>query len=969
MESSKTSLDKGKLEDAVNYGTKALSKLVAVCGPYHRMTAGAYSLLAVVLYHTGDFNQATIYQQKALDINERELGLDHPDTMKSYGDLAVFYYRLQHTELALKYVNRALYLLHLTCGPSHPNTAATYINVAMMEEGLGNAHVALRYLHEALKCNQRLLGADHIQTAASYHAIAIALSLMEAYSLSVQHEQTTLQILQAKLGPDDLRTQDAAAWLEYFESKALEQQEAARNGTPKPDASISSKGHLSVSDLLDYIAPDADIKARDAQKKQARAKLVKGKPDQIEEAVADEYQKDEISSPGDLIKTNSNDKETKSKALDDFQSQSADSMHNKFEPVQPQQIGMNTNSDQPDDTSDEGWQEAFPKGRSPSGRKSSISRKPSLSKLNTTSMTGTQSSRYRGKPTNFTSPRTGSNESAASALPVSKNLTKSASFSPKLKNPATPAGTEKLPNPKSAPASPAAAEQVVKRAQVINSVSVAAGKLFSYKEVALAPPGSIVKAVAEHLPKEGTSEQSSEVTKEVPMTESIEEQSKGPHPTKSEHLVSDKEIKMNVIKEQEINVAERITAVKDQKVESGTIPEVKSVSGSDNSKNPNTNPKGELLGAEVDKFPTSTESSSAIVVEDNTTKPPDNDASSPEAEAQYIEETLPDVTSAGGNVDCLEKDTDKQVNAIANSVPAVTEGEAENGKDTTKKLSAAAPPFNPSTVPIFGSVAILGLPEQGGILPQPVNIPPMLTVNPVRRSPHQSATARVPYGPRLAGGYNRSGSRVSRNKPAFHNVEHTVDGNHFMPPLIMNPHAAEFVPSQPWVPNGYPVAPNGYIASTNNFPISPDGTQVAPTTQNDIPLSPVSPENSPLATVEVAAESQYDVEADNSEKSSHEDKNNQDVEQDLSVVSKEADAGGVGVEPGFVQSVPDEKIHQSGVVEIPQSVAKTNTDTDAPLSHMAAANESCVKIPVEEKPGKRWGDYSDGETDIVPVTC
>lgn len=37
---------------------------------------------------------------------------------------------------------------------------------------------------------------------------------------------------------------DAAAWLEYFESKAMEQQEAARNGTPKPDASISSKGHL-----------------------------------------------------------------------------------------------------------------------------------------------------------------------------------------------------------------------------------------------------------------------------------------------------------------------------------------------------------------------------------------------------------------------------------------------------------------------------------------------------------------------------------------------------------------------------------------------------------------------------------------------------------------------------------------------------------------------------------------------------
>ncbi|XP_061999783.1 protein REDUCED CHLOROPLAST COVERAGE 1 isoform X1 [Rosa rugosa] len=294
LESSKTALDKGKLEDAVAYGTKALAKLVAVCGPYHRMTAGAYSLLAVVLYHTGDFNQATIYQQKALDINERELGLDHPDTMKSYGDLAVFYYRLQHTELALKYVKRALYLLHLTCGPSHPNTAATYINVAMMEEGLGNVHVALRYLHKALKCNQKLLGPDHIQTAASYHAIAIALSLMEAYPLSVQHEQTTLQILRAKLGPDDLRTQDAAAWLEYFESKAFEQQEAARNGTRKPDASIASKGHLSVSDLLDYINPTHDAKGRDAAMKRKTyiTKLKEKSYQTISSASSDESSKE-----------------------------------------------------------------------------------------------------------------------------------------------------------------------------------------------------------------------------------------------------------------------------------------------------------------------------------------------------------------------------------------------------------------------------------------------------------------------------------------------------------------------------------------------------------------------------------------------------------------------------------------------------------------------------------------------------
>jgi len=267
LEQAKAALDKGKLDEAVTTSTSALSKMCAVCGSHSHATANAFSLLAVVLYHTGDFLQAAIYQQKALAVNEREYGLDHPDTIKSYGDLAVFFYRLQHTELALHYVSRALYLLHLTCGSDHPNTAATYINVAMMEESLDNVHVALRYLQEALHCNQKLLGPDHVQTAASYHAIAIALSLMDPplYTLSVQHEQTTLDILEQKLGPDDLRTQDAAAWLEYFDLKAVEAQEALKSGNSKPDCNIACKGHLPVKDLMKFIF-DEEKKSEERKK-------------------------------------------------------------------------------------------------------------------------------------------------------------------------------------------------------------------------------------------------------------------------------------------------------------------------------------------------------------------------------------------------------------------------------------------------------------------------------------------------------------------------------------------------------------------------------------------------------------------------------------------------------------------------------------------------------------------------------
>ncbi|KAI9192725.1 hypothetical protein LWI28_027037 [Acer negundo] len=963
LESSKTSLDKGKLEDAVNYGTKALSKLVSVCGPYHRMTAGAYSLLAVVLYHTGDFNQATIYQQKALDINERELGLDHPDTMKSYGDLAVFYYRLQHTELALKYVNRALYLLHLTCGPSHPNTAATYINVAMMEEGLGNVHVALRYLHEALKCNQRLLGADHIQTAASYHAIAIALSLMEAYSLSVQHEQTTLQILQAKLGPEDLRTQDAAAWLEYFESKALEQQEAARNGTPKPDASISSKGHLSVSDLLDYITPDADMKAREAQRK-ARAKL-KGKPGQSWETISDEYQKDEILSPTSPVVENSSDKENKSEV------QHAETKNEKSDSVLLDQPVLINNDDLvQDDTSDEGWQEAVPKGRSLTGRRFSGSRRPSLAKLNTNFMNVSQSSRYQGKPSNFTSPKPIASESAASTgsnLPVTKKFAKSASFSPKPSS-ASPAtvGTDK-----SAPASPATTEQLSKSAPVNSSISVlAAGKLFSYKEVALAPPGTIVKAVTEQFPKGNlATEPSPQVSQEATMSvitpsdvtavKNVEEEKVQKPVGEIPILDCEKETKCRVNEEQKTKVRE--PAVSEYPKKDAAIENISADAGKKviiaEAGNVEICPVKDLSA-----ISSKTEVLETGAFETSPTTSPDLDplpVSLLEKDASILKEKVVDENSQdqpNGDISVKQSPTEEK------------QDEAETIKETTKKLSAAAPPFNPSTVPVFGSVPVPvpGYKDHGGILPPPVNIPPMLAVNPVRRSSHQSATARVPYGPRLSGGYNRSGNRVPRNKPGFHNSEHTGEVNHFSPPRIMNPHAAEFVPGQPWVPNGYPVSPNGYLASPNGMPVSPNGFLVSPigvpvmpngypasinglpATQNGFPTSPIgSVDSQSIVTVDVGAEAVAEnIEYLGDEKSSMEIK---DEKQPLEEKLPED------------QPVHNESAHPV-IDEKPTNIAPVASDTDV-------TKENCNDRPqpVEGEPGKCWGDYSDSEAEVVEV--
>ncbi|WOL13883.1 protein TSS [Canna indica] len=941
LESSKTSLDKGKLEDAVNYGTKALAKLVAVCGPYHRMTAGAYSLLAVVLYHTGDFNQATIYQQKALDINERELGLDHPDTMKSYGDLAVFYYRLQHTELALKYVNRALYLLHLTCGPSHPNTAATYINVAMMEEGLGNVHVALRYLHEALKCNQRLLGADHIQTAASYHAIAIALSLMEAYSLSVQHEQTTLRILQAKLGSEDLRTQDAAAWLEYFESKALEQQEAARNGTPKPDASIASKGHLSVSDLLDYINPDEELKLREIQKKQARAKM-KGRNGQNQlETVEMDDEKVDIAKQ-DYPWMSTNDKENNSY----IQPMEPKDEKPNITIIHVSQSNLEDNVAE-EDMAEEGWQEAVPKGRSLSNRKS-LSRRPSLAKISTNALNNVENPRYRTRSSSSISPGTPPNDaiSTAATSPASKKSVKNSSYNQKSSIATSPVinDMEKSFGNKSASASPAstvAATKLVSPSIAITSPSTK--KTLSYKEVALAPPGTVMKIVEDKVAKERDSEdQDNEVYNEMATkgptvgeqtTDDPEDKKRVQKPDKRKLITSPVELKAPMVEGENQEKTNSIVAEASSEVGSSVIEEKEAVS----------NPKG-FITLESDVMPSEPKRTSEIIGKEeapvvkesyetlkSTEKESESGSSASDGTIAMQES---DASASTDEVSNVGDEMQEQVSSGCESEPLPRKDEKNEANEITKehssKLSAAAPPFNPSTIPVFTSVAMPTFKDHGGILPPPVNIPPMVTL-PVRKHPHQSATSRVPYGPRIAGGYNRSGYRSQRNKLAFQNGDLTSpDGNSFSP-RIMNPNAAEFVPGQTWMANNNPVSPNGSQASPNSIPLSPQ----------DFPPSPDSLVESPTP-----------------------------LPSDASQSNEACTVGNDGISE-VVEELTDDNLHS--VAEESKQEGKDanlNADQDTPsgtISEELLPENKVLEAARSVDKQKCWADYSDGEADVVEV--
>ncbi|KAL5998993.1 hypothetical protein ACLOJK_009942 [Asimina triloba] len=882
LESSKTALDKGKLEDAVSYGTKALAKLIAVCGPYHRMTAGAYSLLAVVLYHTGDFNQATIYQQKALDINERELGLDHPDTMKSYGDLAVFYYRLQHTELALKYVKRALYLLHLTCGPSHPNTAATYINVAMMEEGLGNVHVALRYLHKALKCNQRLLGPDHIQTAASYHAIAIALSLMEAYPLSVQHEQTTLQILRAKLGPDDLRTQDAAAWLEYFESKAFEQQEAARNGTRKPDASIASKGHLSVSDLLDYINPSQDNRRRDAEagKRRILGTKVKGKSNQNISLPSTESSpkespavtSDEEKQPTDEIKSNPEDEEIN--ALMVQSTNPIEEVAVQEQPAVEKEVYTAVNPEVED-----GWQpvqrprSAGLVGHRLRQRKSNIGRvytyqkKDILAENSQSKASNTyQHSRYYLVKKRTITPGNYNDHqpvksSSPGAVKFSRKIIKAVTYRVKSV-PKTNTGTAgsssndvKTLNLQESRPNSASNDYHVHPAEITaqmksSNSTITLGRSPSYKDVAVAPPGTIAKNIQVRNMKEEVLENKEllsgrfdkEATEPVAADNSLEAvtRTKESENLTEEKCITDSATHETVEAEASNKQEEAITndEVKNDcsvmvSPEPGTVASVDSLmeghlsfdshEAYDHELDNNTQMETITISTDANDGAESQECdfSSSIQIE--------NDSVSTGQRENYCEEVSAGGIEHGSNIDLNEQvgnDSDKISNVETRNEDTEGKTSPRNSgelKDIpNRKLSASAAPFNPSAA-VRGPVPVsITLPTVTGavpaVAPWPVNMTlhpgsaaVVPTVTPICTSPHHTyvSSPRSPMHPMpfMYPPYP--------HPQAIPNGTYAMNSNMFHPNRMpwqcnMNPNASDFVHGTVWPgchPMDFPVLP------------------------------------------------------------------------------------------------------------------------------------------------------------------
>jgi protein TIF31 len=545
--------------------------------------------------------------------------------------------------------------------------------------------------------------------------------------------------------------------------------------------------------------------------------------------------------------------------------------------------------------SDEGWQEAVPKGRSTGHRKAGPgTRRPNLAKINTNA---SENGRYKGRtPSNFTSPRVSPNVTVATvpSSPVSNKLVKSSSFNSKAVSPAVSSNSGEISsNPNSKPASAATTTAVAK---VIQSTAPIASqtvrKSLSYKEVAIAAPGTLVKALDDVHAEE-----------KVANLESVK-------PTKENiaHPSEEKDKDTEVSPPDNTSQVSKATDVGKTNVPVGSNQPESETSGPattsivKNSSN--------LVGTYV-----SSESSKQTEANNSNEETPvvteENDSSSNDDERDAGGDTPEQLSSGGENEVSSPSESEK------NDTPV------EGAKEITSKLSAAAAPFNPSTVPAYGSMAVPGFREHGGLLPSPANVPPMLSI-PFRKHPHQSASARIPYGPRLAGGYNRSGHRGTCNKTALPNGEGVTDTN-TSAIRVMNPNAPEFMPGQsrshPASPNGPLTSPGGSASSPHGAPSSPDGSLESPI----------------IASPQVSECSQTSPEGNDAPNGIN----------DESVGEKEnTDAKSIENKDGELE------LEQTTASEVVEEADATRDVTDA-------SNTS-------EQP-KSWADYSDGEVEAVVV--
>uniref|UniRef100_A0A453FK69 Uncharacterized protein n=6 Tax=Aegilops tauschii TaxID=37682 RepID=A0A453FK69_AEGTS len=658
---------------------------------------------------------------------------------------------------------------------------------------------------------------------------------------------------------------DAAAWLEYFESKVIEQQEAARNGTRKPDASIASKGHLSVSDLLDYINPNKENRGRDSESGKRRYSSIKVLSHSSENS---NIESPDISPRDSAIAITDEEKRIKgplqddsAKIMDIIETEvkesplSVEASPPSEQLVERAEVNISPPEEVFNEEQDDGWQPVQrPKTAAVLGKQIKHYRPAIRRTYDPENHAPTDASQY--KPRNsysnnryyFLKKKTIVPAAYADPQQPMKVQTSSARFGRKIYKAMTyriklgTASAEVQDSSRLTEKMGGKEEPQIAYSHVHNHTAdlkgsephgpwvESTGNPPSYKDVALARPGTIAKTQIQK-PKDDVLQPSLGQIIAQEMKDSLVDAVQVDQRSVSSSTNNSKEV--NIVPTEMQHSEQREESHREHEIDDtgkDSLPDkLTSNTEKPSAGGPADSKTDTALLSNNDQEPTSSDNFGAATEFSDSTVPTEAENSG-KSGIQFLEESLPTnsepitvsahTVSMKGGVGGVESEKSKPDLLLSN---------IDIREMSNKKLSAAAPPFNPSPPAILSPLAVsVGLPPPGavpGVGPWPMNV-----------SMHPGHSNMVPNGPPLCTSPHHLYPPAPRSPNLLHHVPFLYPPysqpqmvpsstfpmnttifrpNHYGWQPYMSPAASEFVPGPPWS-NNHPVAytPSPHVADT-----------------------------------------------------------------------------------------------------------------------------------------------------------
>jgi len=177
-------LEKDELNEAEEYGKKALEIREKILGYKHFDTAVTCSVIAGIFLQKKQFEEAEEWFQKDYEIRISIVGDEHPDIAICYNNFAgLCFYQGSYDECIL-YSKKALKILDAKFS-EHPNKAISYFGMGEAYRKKGDFDQAQICFEKALANREKTLGVNHPDTARNYGGLGYLAFLRNDYELSL----------------------------------------------------------------------------------------------------------------------------------------------------------------------------------------------------------------------------------------------------------------------------------------------------------------------------------------------------------------------------------------------------------------------------------------------------------------------------------------------------------------------------------------------------------------------------------------------------------------------------------------------------------------------------------------------------------------------------------------------------------------------------------------------------------------